>query len=266
MDFGILAKRAGKLAADNSPSILTAISVTGTLATAYLTGKATLKAADLIAEAEGHEMKTSPDGSELIPVKYRELEFKEKVELTWKQYIPAAGVAVVTIACMVAANRIGARRVAALATAYTIAEKAALQYKDKVVETIGKKKEENLRAAMAQDEIDRHPISRETVFIEGGGGDLFRDSWSGRYFNSSKVELEKAANAINYQLNNEFSASLSDFYDLVGLERTDESDMIGWNSDCQLELEFGWGNTVDDRPCGVLRFRTVPYRGHSSFH
>lgn len=262
LGFGILAKRAAKVAADNSPTILTTVGITGMLATAYLTGKATLKAAEIIAEHEG----TVEDPKN--PGQTRELEvtFQEKVELVWKEFIPAAGVAVVTIACMVAANRIGARRVAALATAYTIAEKAALQYRDKVVETIGKKKEENVRTAMAQDEIDRHPISRETVFIEGGGGDLFRDSWSGRYFNSTKMAIEKAAVEINRQLNNDYAATLSDFYDLVGLDRTDESDMIGWNSDCHLELEFNWGSTADDRPCGVMRFRTVPYRGHSSFH
>ena len=258
MDFGILAKRAGKLAADNSPTILTALTVTGTLATAYLTGKATLKAAEIL-DAEIQEARQST-GDENY-----ELNTQRKFELVWKQYIPAAGVAVVTIACCVAANRIGARRVAALATAYTLAEKAAVQYKEKVVETLGMKKEENIRAAMAQDEIDRHPIQRETVYVEGAGGDLFRDSWSGRYFNSSVVALEKAANSINSSLNNEYSATLSDFYDLVGLERTDESDMIGWNSDCHLELDFSWGSTPDERPCGVLRFRTVPYRGHSSF-
>ena len=257
MDFGILAKRAGKVAADNAPTILTAISVTGTLATAYLTGKATLKAAEIIDQAQAEHN---------LEEKAHPFTTKEKAELVWKQYLPAAGVAVVTIACMVAANRIGARRVAALATAYTIAEKAAVAYKDKVIETIGKKKEEAVRTAIAQDEVDRHPISRETVYIEGGGSDLFRDSWSGRYFNSSKMALEKAELAINNQLNNDYSATLSDFYDLVGLERTDESDMIGWNSDCKLELEFNWASTADDRPCGVVRFRTVPYRGHSSFH
>ncbi|UVK63623.1 membrane protein [Streptomyces phage Doxi13] len=256
MDFGILARRVGKVAAGNSPTILTTLGVTGTLATAYLTGKATLKAAEIIAEEQANR-----DYEEAPP-----FEFKEKVELVWKQYIPAAGIAVVTIACMVAANRIGARRVAALASAYTIAERAAVTYKDKVVETIGKKKEEAVRTAIAQEEIDRHPISRETVFVEGGGGDLFRDGWSGRYFNSTVARLEKAANQINSTLNSDFSATLSDFYDQVGLDRTDESDMVGWNSDCPLELEFTWASTPDERPCGVVRFRTVPYREHNSFH
>jgi hypothetical protein len=259
MEFGILAKKAGRVAADNSPAILTTFSVVGSLATAYLTGKATLKAKQILDEWES-------DLSKAIPEHNPPLTNQEKVKYVWKEFIPAAGVAVVTIACMVAANRIGARRVAALATAYTIAEKAALQYRDKVVETIGKKKEETVRTAMAQDEIDRHPINRETVYVEGGGGDLFRDSWSGRYFNSTVVALERAANQINSTLNSDFSATLSDFYDLVGLDRTDESDMIGWNSDCPLDLEFSWGSTPDERPCGVMRFRAVPYRGHNSFH
>lgn len=257
MEFGILAKRAGKVAADNSPAILTTFSVVGSLATAYLTGKATLRADKII---RGAVNGTDPFDEDDVVTN------RQKIELVWKEFIPAAGVAVVTIACMVAANRIGARRVAALATAYTIAEKAAVQYRDKVVETIGKKKEETVRTAMAQDEIDRHPISRETVYVEGGGGDLFRDSWSGRYFNSTVVALERAANQINSTLNSDFSATLSDFYDLVGLDRTDESDLIGWNSDCPLDLEFSWGSTPDERPCGVMRFRAVPYRGHNSFH
>jgi len=257
MDFGILARRVGKAAAANSPTILTTLSVTGTLATAYLSGKATLKANKILNDAQNERDPFEDD--------YK-MDLREKVALVWKEFVPAAGVAVVTIACMVAANRIGARRVAALATAYTIAEKAAVTYKDKVVETIGKKKEEAVRTAIAQDEIDRHPISRETVFVEGGGGDLFRDGWSGRYFNSTVARLEKAANQINSTLNSDFSATLSDFYDQVGLDRTDESDMVGWNSDCPLELEFTWASTPDERPCGVVRFRKVPYREHNSFH
>lgn len=258
MEFGILARRAGKVATANAPTILTTVSVVGTMATAYLSGKATLKAAEILKE---HEENISDS---VEAERFNTL--KGKIELVWKEFVPAAGVAVVTIACMVAANRIGARRVAALATAYTIAEKAAVTYKDKVVETIGKKKEEGIRTAIAQDEIDRHPISRETVYVEGGGGDLFRDGWSGRYFNSTVARLEKAANQINATLNTDFAATLSDFYDQVGLDRTDESDMVGWNSDTPLELEFTWGSTPDERPCGVVRFRTVPYREHNSFH
>jgi len=247
MEWRAVAARAGKVLGDNSPAILTAIGVTGTLTTAVLTGKATLKAASILSEE-------APD----LPV-------KEKIEKVWKEYIPAVGMAALTITCIIYANRIGAKRLAGLAAAYNIAEKAAATYKDKVIETIGKKKEETLRTAIAQDEIDRHPISRETVFIEGGGSDLFRDNWSGRYFNSSVDRLEKAANEINRRLNSDYSATLSDWYDLVGLDHIQGSDAVGWNSDNLLELSFTRAKTSDDRPCGVVWFQVEPEKHYNSF-
>lgn len=259
MNFGILAKRAGMVAADNSPAILTTIGVAGALTTVFLTGKATLKAADILEE----ELRAKREHFEEPRL---ELTFQQKAHLVWKEYIPAACVGVVSIACLIAANRIGARRVAALASAYALAEKAAVQYKDKVIETLGKKKEGAIRDAMAQDEINAYPIDQSVnVIVPDAGGDLFRDSWSGRYFNSTVDRLEKARNEINHQLNTAFYASLSDFYDLIGLDHTEESDEIGWNPEQLLDLTFSWASTRDDRPCGVVRFSARPVRSYTSF-
>jgi hypothetical protein len=259
MDWRTLAIRAGKVATNNSPAILTAIGTTGVLTTAVLAGRATIKAAEILA-AETDEVRDST-GDENY-----ELSRERKFDLVWKEYIPAAGVALLSIACIVAANRIGAARVAAMATAYNIADRAAIQYKDKVFETLGAKKSDAINTALAQDEINAYPVGKSTVYVENGDGDLFRDSWSGRYFNSSKETLLRAMNAINYKLNNEFSASLSDFYDQVGLDRTDESDYVGWTSDNQLDLQFSWASTADDRPCGVVRFQVKPTEKYASFH
>lgn len=256
MDFGLLARRLGKLASANSPAILTAVGVTGTLTTAYLTGKATLKAAEIIAEEKSaHDEETCP----------KLFTLKGQIELTWKEYIPAAGSLVLTIACIVAANRIGANRLAAVATAYSIAEKATVRYKDKVIETVGKKKEEVIRTAIAQDEVSRHPIGSETVYVEGGGPDIFRDAWSGRYFNSTVERIDRAVNHVNHKINTEYSATLSDLYDLLGLEHTQESDYIGWNTDRLLDITYNWTSTPDERPCGVVWFNAEPNRGHNSF-
>jgi len=50
MDIGAIVSRARKAAADNTPTILTAIGVTGTIATAILASKASFKAAEVLAE------------------------------------------------------------------------------------------------------------------------------------------------------------------------------------------------------------------------
>lgn len=263
MNLGILAKRAGQFAADKSPAILTAVGVTGALTTAYLTGKATLKAAEILAEAESNDTLPYLEGG-TVRARIEDLTFQEKAGLVWKQYIPAAGTALVTIACIVAANHIGTRRAAALATAYNLAEKAALEYKDKVVETIGKKKEQVIRDAMAHDEVERNPIGRSPAIVTGNGTDLYRDSWSGRYFDSSREHIERAVNAINFKVNNEFYASLTDLYHELGLESTAESDEIGWNSTKLLEVHISYAANPEDRPCGVIEYRTIPVRNYTS--
>jgi hypothetical protein len=52
MDLAGTGRRLLKFASDNSPAILTSAAVVGTITTAYLTGKASFKAADVIRDEE----------------------------------------------------------------------------------------------------------------------------------------------------------------------------------------------------------------------
>src|SRR5690349_5429579 len=97
-----------KFTADNSPTILTALGAVGTLTTAYLAGKASFKAAQIL------------DDYDTISIQENRppLDAKDKVAVVWKLYIPAASTAIVTVTSIILANRIGTRRAAALAAAY----------------------------------------------------------------------------------------------------------------------------------------------------
>jgi hypothetical protein len=247
MSFADLVKRASKLATDNSPAILTAIGVTGVVTTAYLTGKATFKAAEILNNDVRGEL----------------LEPREKVELVWKLYIPAAGTAVTTIACIILADRIGTRRAAAVAAAYTLSEKAFEEYKKKVVEKIGEKKEQEVRDEIAQDRVNERPVSSSQVIITGEGDVLCFDRFTGRYFESSIDKLRKAENETNHQVLNDFYASLSDFYHRVGLPATSMSDDVGWNSDKLLMLDISATLSENDRPCIAVGFSVAPVRGYN---
>lgn len=251
-NFGILASRAGKIFADNSPTILAAIGVTGVITTAVLTGKASIKAALILANEEASR---DPGG-------YGEkIELREQIQLTWKEYIPAASAGLVTIACVILANRIGMRRTAALAAAYNIAEKAATQYKDKVVEIIGAKKEEEIRDAVSADKIRDRVLGREPIHT-GVGPDKYMDSWSGREFFSSRAAIERAINAVNHKINTEFYASLTFFYQELGLAPTAISDDIGWNVTKLLDAWISYSSDEDDRPIGILEYNTHPVRNY----
>jgi hypothetical protein len=116
MTLGEITKRVGKLAQDNSPAVLTAIGVAGTLTTAFLTGRASYKAAELIQE---HNEKQDVHDLWMPP--------KDAFRLVWRLYVPAASSAILTVAAIILANRIGTRRAAAMAAAYAITEKAFVE-------------------------------------------------------------------------------------------------------------------------------------------
>lgn len=251
-----IAKQAEKFAADNSPMILTAIGVAGTVTTAVLTGKATIKAVRIVDDWEY--------AGEGLPTK--ETDVKTKVGLVWKTYVPPAVVGTLTIATIISANQIGTRRAAAMAAAYTLSERAFSEYREKIVEKIGENKERSARDDIAQDRVTKFPISAAEVILTGNGNVLCFEKFTGRYFHSDIETLKKAMNDLNYRVNNQYYASLSDFYDLIGLDHTTMSDDLGWNSDELCELVFSAVLSEDGRPCMVMDYQVVPIRDYSRVH
>lgn len=251
-----LFKQAQRFTTNNSTTILTTLGVIGTVSTAVLTAKGTTQAVKVLEDSVN-----APLGA----WEYEALSFKEKATLTWKCYIPAATTGAVTIACIIGANRIGSHRTAAIAAAYTLSEKAFVEYKDKVVENIGKNKEQRVRDDIEQDKVTRTPVP-STLIVGESEKQLCFDSYSSRYFLSTIEELKSAQNRLNHQILAEDYASLSDFYDCVGLEHTQFSDDIGWNGDELLELSFSACVSPEQKPAISMMYHTEPIRGFHRLH
>jgi hypothetical protein len=261
MNLSRLLKHAGKFLTDNSPTIMTAIGATGTLATAYFTGKASYEASKVIENERSARLikKTDEEGKPLPPLEPRDI-----IELTWKLYIPAVGTAAATICCIVAANRVGARRAAALASAYTLLEKAFDEYKEKVIEKIGATKEQKIHDEIAQDHISKYPPDKQIIIV-GAGDVLFREGLTGRYFMSTVQKIKAAQNQINADVINDGYASLSDLYFLLKLPKTDMSDEFGWNTDKLMEINFSPAASEDEKPCFEISFNKTPIREYSRY-
>jgi len=253
MNLKPIVKTAQKFVTDNSPGILTGLAIAGTVTTAVLAAKATWELAELVnshnAEADINDLYMAP---------------KNKLEIGWKLYIPAAVVGAATVGCVIGANQISARRTAAIAAAFKLSEELAAEYKDRVVKTLGAQKEEKMRAELAKDRMERTP-GAETVIIVGSEV-LFYDALSGRFFKNEMTKVESAVNAINYQINNFYHASLTDFYEKIGLSGTLFSDEVGWNSDELLSVNYAATLLDDGRPAISIEFRTVPIRGYDRCH
>lgn len=234
----------------HSPEILTGIGIAGMVTTTVLAVKATPKALELIKE----DSRDNHDGD---PYAYTKV---EAVKSAWKCYIPATISGAVSIACIVGATSVNARRNAALATAYKIAETSLHEYRDKVVETIGEKKEKVIRDNIHQDRVDKNPVSRNEVIITGKGKTLCYDTISGRYFDSDIEDIKKAVNELNHRMLLENYISLSEFYDEIGLSHTKNSDDLGWNLNEEglIELSFSPVMSEDDRPAIAIDYYVSP--------
>lgn len=255
--FKEITNKTGKLVQDNSPAILTAIGVTGLAVTAYLTGKATFKASTIINDEQHKEFDN---------VQGHYLDNKEKFKLVWKEYVPAAVTGVLTASCIIGANRIGTRRAAAMTAAYAISERAYSEYKDKVIETIGKSKETKVRDEIAQDRVKANPPVDGQIIMVNSGEQMFMDAYSGRYFQSTMEDVKAAQNSLNHEVLNQGYASLSDLYGRLGLSNTKSSDDVGWNNDKLLEMTFSAAMTEDNRSCVVMDFIVAPVRSFFRNH
>ncbi len=230
----------------HSPEILTGIGIAGMITTTIMAVRATPKALILI-----EERKEEIDVDKLTPI--------ELIKTTWTCYIPTAITGGLSIICLIGANSVNTRRNAALATAYTLSESALKEYQEKVIETIGEKKEQTVRDAIAKDRIDKNPVSSREVIITEKGNTLCYDAISGRYFKSDIDKLKKVENELNRRMRDEMYISLNEFYYEIGLNPISIGDDIGWNIDHgYIELNFSSQLTDDGNPCLVIDYQVAP--------
>lgn len=187
----------------------------------------------------------------------------ETVKTTWPCYIPSALAFTFAAGCAIGSQSIHVKRNAALATAYKISETALVEYRDKVIETIGEKKEQTVRDKVAQEQVVKHPVDPQEIYRTGHGSSLFLDPLSKRYFESDIEVIRRAENRLNKKMLQSVcgSTSLNDFYIEIGLEPVDESIgyTMGWNAENQIDLDIRPAWTNDERTsCLVLGHYNPP--------
>lgn len=250
-NFTALAKTIKSTVTKRSPEILTGMGIAGMITTTVLAVKATPKALEIMEEEKMRRYKAYEDET-LKPV--------DVIKLTWKCYVPAAITGITSTACLIGANSVSARRTAAIAAAYQLSEATLSEYHEKVIETIGEKKEKAVREKIAEERVKKNPVTKSEVFITNTGDTLFLEPISKRYFKSDIELVRRAENNLNKQMLHGISGfvSLSDLYDEIDLEHTEISDDLGWNVDRLIEIDFYPVLTDDGKPCISLEYKNAP--------
>lgn len=237
-----------------SPEILTGIGIAGMITTTVLAVKATPKAMELI-----EERKTQEWTDKLSPL--------EVVKVAWKPYIPAIVTGVTSTFCLIGASSVHSKRNAALATAYKLSETALTEYREKVIETIGEKREQTVRDKVAEERVKKNPVSKNEVIVTNTGKTLCFDPISARYFYSSIEKIKRAENELNKEMLHAFSGyvSLNDFYDEIGLDHTSVGDDLGWNTDKLIDINFSSQLNDNGEPSVVLDYAVAPNYNYYKF-
>lgn len=249
------------IASKHSPEILTGIGIAGMITTTVLAVRATPEALKLI-EEKREELSLESD-EKLTPV--------ETVKATWKCYVPAVVTGATATACLIGANRAGARQKAALAAAYNFTATTLAEYKDAVVETIGERKEQVVRDKMAEERVKKDPVNQSTVIMTGNGNTRFLDRFSGQRFESDIEKVRRAVNELNAKmLEGEDYVSLNEFYYELGLDGVEIGDDLGWNVSKDgrkgmIDVDFSAQVDRDGKPTIVLEYLVVPKRGYSTY-
>ena len=253
-----------------SPEILTGIGIAGMITTTVLAVKATPKALEKIKEEKVKvydELDPLDVPAQAIPEDVK-LKPMEVVKVSWKYYIPAAITGTASIACLIGASKVNYTRNAALATAYNLSQTALADYKAKVVETIGEKKEQVVREKVAKEQLEKNPVSSsKEIIVTGSGEQRFYEAMGHRRFTSTVSDIEKAVNELNRRMRDEVYISLNDLYREIGLDETPVGDVVGWNID-KGYIDISWDSTIDTdgTACIVLDYLVRPTYGYDSVY
>jgi hypothetical protein len=238
------------------------VGVGGTVVTAVLTGRASYRAAAIIEEERVTRALEYQHTETPIPPP-EEPSKTLKVKLVWKLYLPPVASGVLTVTSIVVANKISSKKIAALAVAGGISERALQEYKEKVVEKLGERQNQKLHDEIAQNRVSNHPLGSQEIVLAGTGEVLCYDMTTGRYFQSTMETIKAAENKINHEMLNHMGVSLAEFHEEIGLPATNYTDSVGWSGADLIKVIFSTTMSPDKRPCIAIDFERPPNMEYS---
>lgn len=224
---------------DHSTKILLGAATVSVLSTTVFAVRAGYRVNDILKE-EGLE----------------EADWKDKLKATWPVYIPTAVSLCASVVSTFFLHRVGENRFAAVTSAAAITDRMFREYVAKVEEKLDPEVVQAIKDEIAQDHYEADVSNGG--YIPTPKGALFRDGFSGRYFDSTVEEVREAVNSLNKDMLHCGYASLSDYYELIGLPPTTISCSIGWNTDHLVEVSFATILTEGGAPCTEVVFHRNP--------
>lgn len=226
----------------HSPRILFVGGIAGAVTSTVLACKATLKLEDVLEDAEyevadlKHNRDYGPHPSTTSEY-YKDLTYvyAKNAYRVGKLYAPAVIVGTASVGALTGSHITLTRRNAGLTAAYAATQKAFDEYRERVQEELGEKKEGDIRNAIQMLEVvDEKGKKTKVEFADPNKWSMYA-----RFFEESNVNWQKNAelnrifvqaqqNYCNHLLHARGHVFLNEVYDMLGLPRSKAGQVVGW--------------------------------------
>lgn len=234
-----------------APILLSLTGISGFITGAIMAAKATPKAVEVLKEHE-----------EYLPYGGRELIW-EQFKLLAPIYAPTAGLLAISAAFVLGSTQLSRYRYGAATTLYFASQQSLVRLQEAVLDNVGAKKYDEIRADAAAPPKDSVPPS----IIINGENSLFWDVFSGRYFHSGTIEdVRKVINDMNAHMYEWGYVSLNELYQELGMPKTEYGDLMGWFAeDGAIDVRFSSRLTENDRACISMELTLTPKHSDSPY-
>ena len=238
----------------HSPEILVVAGVVGTVTSAVIACKATIKLNDILNESKEtiDKIHHAIEHPEKLSEEYTEEEGKKDLAIVYTQsvlkvtklYAPSVILGTLSITAILTSNNILRKRNVALAAAYTAVNKSFKEYRGRVVERFGKELDHELRYNIKAKEFEEKVVDEKTgkektvkktveiaeidqysdyaKFFDEGCAGWTKDPEKNLFF------LRRQQDYANEVLKAKGYLFLNDVYDMLGIPRTKAGQIVGW--------------------------------------
>ena len=197
-----------------------------------------------------------------------DLTVKEKIQLTWINYLPSAGLTAGALGATTGLHLVHIKEKKALAAAALMAidevKGQSKEYVDRVLEAVDGNVDDKTREAIRDDALDPNKTGGTKVLNTDNEVEemyLVRDGKTGRDIWSNERRMDEAANTVNRFIATHGDCDLNSFYSNAGFETLPDGDDWGWSGQF---VELAWDEVKrdDGRPVRRFAFRTKPEKGY----
>lgn len=255
--LGNLTKHTSLKLGKYTPDILMGLGIIGAVASTVLACKATLKVKDIL-EEKNEQLETvntvekdvltddTIDYSEEDGKKDRAIIYTQTGVKLLKEYAPAIGLGVLSIATIISSHNIMKKRNIALAAAYTAINTSFKKYRKNVVERFGKEIDKELRFGVKAVEVESKYTDKKgnektkKEKVKAVESPIDGISEYARFFDEctstewrkdseyNKMFLRRSQDYANEMLKHRGHIFLNEVYDMLGMPRSKAGQAVGW--------------------------------------